>query len=371
MVSLSVRSGGYSQSGLSLNPNIQPEKTTDYEGGIELGFLKDRLHLTANYSHSLSKNQSLTADVSSTTGYTSELTNAGLVTNNTLEFDLNAIAVKTRNFQWTIGLNYTHYANKVVSLGGPDQLELGGVPSTVGASGGIYAVVGKPYPIIETNDWVRDPATGKVIVDPSTGQPSVSSTLTDYGTTNPTKIFGVNSSLSYKAFSFSFVVDYRGGNEIFNSTESVEAFTGISAQSAENGRQRFIFPNSVVLQGGKYVNNTSVAVDNGNGGQGGSFWAGIYGSEVGSLYVDDASFIKLREANLTFQLPQSALAAVPFIKKASIALIGRNLLMIRPKSNDSIDPEFSDAGSGNAVGTTSISETPPTRFYGATLSVTF
>ena len=359
--------GGYSQSSLSLNPDIQPEITTDYEGGIELGFLKDRLHFTANYSHSESKNQSLTADVSSATGYTSELTNAGLVTNNTLEFDLNAIAVKTRNVQWTIGLNYTHYANKVVSLGGTDQLEIG----SFGSNGGLYAVVGKPYPIIETYDWVRDPGTGKIIVDPNTGLPSVSGTLTKYGTANPTKIIGVNSSISYKALSFSFVIDYRGGNEIYNATEGTEAFTGISSQSAENGRARFIFPNSVVLDNGKYVNNTSVAVDNGNGGQGGSFWAGVYGSNVGSLYVDDAAFIKLREANLTFQLPASLLTSTPFIKKASISLIGRNLLMIRPKSNDSVDPEFSDAGSGNAIGSTSVDETPPTRFYGATLSVTF
>jgi TonB-linked SusC/RagA family outer membrane protein len=359
--------GGYGQGTLSLNPNIQPEKTTDYETSLDLGFFKDRIHLTTNYSHSESKNQSLTANVSSATGYFNELTNAGLVTNNTLEFDLNATAVQTRNFKWTIGVNYTHYANKVVSLGGPNQLEIGGA-----GAGGIYAVVGKPYPILEEPDWNRDPASGKVIVDPITGQPSVNTTsLTNFGTTNPTKIIGVNSSLSYKAFSFSFVIDYRGGNEIYNSTLGTEAFTGISSQSAENGRARFIYPNSVVLQNGKYVNNTSVAVDNGNGGQGGSFWAGVYGSTLGSIYVDDASFIKLREANLTYQLPASVLTSVPFIKKASLSLIGRNLLMIRPKSNNSIDPEFSDAGSGNAIGSTSVNQTPPTRFYGATLSVTF
>jgi len=357
--------GGYSLSGLSLNPNIEPEKTIDKEVGLELGFLKDRIHFTANYAHSDSRNQSLTASVSTATGYSEELTNAGLVTNDVLEFDLNTTVLKSRNWQWNLGLNFTHFANKVVELApGQNELELPGTSD-------IYAVVGKPYPVIETEDFVRAP-NGKVIVDPTTGMPSVSSSLTTYGTTNPTKIFGINSALTYKSFSFSFVLDYRGGNEIFNSTEATEAFTGISAQSAENGRQRFIFPNSVVLQNGQYVNNTSVAVVNGNGGQGGSFWAGVYGSALGSIYVDNAEFLKLREANLTYTIPTSALAsALPFIKKASIALIGRNLLMFRPKSNDSIDPEFSDAGSGNAIGNTSVAETPPTRFYGATLSVSF
>ncbi len=363
--------GGYAQSGLSLNPNIQPEKTTDYEAGLELGFLKDRIRFTTNYSHTDSKNQSLTATISSATGYTSELANAGLVTNDTWEFDLNVTPVKTRNFQWNVGVNYTHFANKVVELApGQDELEIAGIGGTVGAVAGIYAKKGSAYPIIETYDWNRAP-NGKVIVDPTTGQPSVNtSKLQDFGTANPTSILGVTSSLTYKAFSFSFVIDYRGGNEIFNSTESVEAFSGISTQSAENGRARFIYPNSVVLQGGQYVNNTSVAVNNGNGGQGGSFWAGVYGSQVGSMFVDDAAFIKLREANLSYQIPASALSSIGFIKRASVSLIGRNLLMIRPKSNDSIDPEFSDT-TGNGIGSTSVSETPPTRFYGASVSVSF
>jgi len=368
--------GGYAQSSLSLNPNIQPEKTTDYEAGFELGFLKDRIKFDATYSHSDSKNQSLTATVSSATGFTQELSNAGLVTNDVWELDLNTIAVKTRNFEWTIGINYTHLANMVKELA-PNQSQLeissGNIPGTVGAVAGIYAVVGKPYPVIETNDWNRSPS-GKVIVDPVTGLPSVNSNLTTYGTTNPTSILGVNSSFTYKAFSLSFVIDYRGGNEIFNSLASVEAFTGVSAQSAQNGRQRFIFPNSVVNTGTAanpvYTNNTGTAVVNGNGGQGGSFWSTVFGSQVGSLFVEDAAFIKLREANLTYQVPASVLTGVKFIKRASVSLIGRNLLMLRPKSNDSIDPEFSDT-TGNAIGSTSVFQTPPTRFYGASVQVTF
>jgi len=56
---------------------------------------------------------------------------------------------------------------------------------------------------------------------------------------------------------------------------------------------------------------------------------------------------------------------------ASISALGRNLFMWRPKSNSYTDPEFSDAGSGNAIGETSVGETPPTRFYGANLTLTF
>ncbi len=47
-----------------------------------------------------------------------------------------------------------------------------------GLGGGIYAIKDHPYPVIKANDWVRDSATGKVIVDPVSGMPSVNSNAT-------------------------------------------------------------------------------------------------------------------------------------------------------------------------------------------------
>jgi len=358
--------GGYAQSSLYLNPAIQPEQTTEFEIGTELGFFKDRINLKFDYYHSDSRNQSLTSVLSAATGFSNKISNAGLVTNNGEELDLNIIPVKSKDFTWKLGFNYSHYGNMVKALGpGQTQLELPG-------SSSIYAVVGKPYPVIETPDWNRDPQ-GRVIVDASTGQPSVSTNLTTYGTANPTYIAGMTNTFTWKSLSFSFVLDARGGNQVFNTIGGTEAFTGISSQSAENGRTRFIFPNSVINTGTAanpvYTPNTSVAVDNGNGGQPGSFWSNIYSSPIGSLYVDDAAFLKLREATLSFTIPNKFLEAnMPYLKSASISLVGRNLLMFRPKSNTFTDPEFSDT-TGNAVGTTSTSETPPTRYYGATIQV--
>jgi hypothetical protein len=268
-----------------------------------------------------------------------------------------------------VGINYSHFANKVVSLAsGQQNLEL----ESFGGNGGIYAVVGKAYPVIETYDFNRDPQ-GRVIVDASSGMPSVNTNLTTYGNTNPTQIVGLTSSLTYKAWNFAFVVDYRGGNEIYNGIGATQAFTGVSSQSAENGRQRFIYPNSVISDGkGGYTPNTSVAVDNGGDSEGSGFWASAFETNIGSIYVDDASFVKLREATLTYSIPASFLSKnASFIKRASVALLGRNLLMWRPKSNTFTDPEFSDAGTGNATGSTSVGETPPTRFFGGNLTLTF
>jgi hypothetical protein len=202
------------------------------------------------------------------------------------------------------------------------------------------------------------------------------------GNTNPTDILGITSSVSVKGFTLSAVVDYRGGNYIMNSIGQNLDFTGVSAHSAENGRQRFIFPNSVIPDGsGKFTNNTTVAVSNGGNIGGAGFWPTVYTSGIGTPYVTSAAFWKLRELSLTYEIPARYLAGVTFIKRASVSLIGRNLLMFRPKSNLWTDPEFSDnslsgigannTGTGNAVGSTSEFQTPPTRIYGANITLTF
>src|SRR5204862_7508033 len=139
-----------------------------------------------------------------------------------------------------------------------------------------------------------------------------------------------------------------GGNYIMNTIGTQLDFTGISAHSAQNGRQRFIFPNSVVLEGGKYVDNTSVAVDNGGNIGGAGFWPDVYTSGIGSVYVTSADFWKLREASITYDLPASFVAKTKVIKRATLGLVGRNLLMLRPSSNLWTDPEFSDTN-GNDV----------------------
>ena len=361
--------GGYSQSTTYLNPDIQPEKTKEYEAGLELGFYNNRIYFTGDYFNSKTSNQSLTAVISAATGFTNKNVNAGLVTNQGVELDLTLVPIKSRNVTWTIGANYAHYKNVVNDiLPGVNQLELSAFNDGVG--GGVYAVKGSAYPVIETTDWYRDSATGKVIVDPKTGSPSVDPTLKVYGHTNPTDILGLTTNLTYKGFTLGIVAEYRGGNQIMNSIGAPLDFAGISAHSAENGRQRFIFPNSVVSEGGKYVNNTTVTVDNGSNTSNFGFWPTIYTSNIGSVYVTSAAFWKLREASITYEIPQKLITRTKVVKRATIGVVGRNLFMIRPKSNIWTDPEFSDTV-GNGIGGTSIAQTPPTRIFGANLTLTF
>jgi TonB-linked SusC/RagA family outer membrane protein len=363
--------GGYAQSQTYLNPLIKPEITDEYEVGAELGFLGNRINLSGDYYQSKTKGESLTASISSATGFTQKIVNAGLVTNSGVELDLKVTPIRSKNVVWNVGVNYAHYKNVINQLlTGVDEVALSGFSNGLG--GGIYAIKGLPYPVIKANDWVRDSATGKVIVDPITGMPSVDPTAKVFGQTNPTDILGITTSVTFKGFTLSAVADYRTGNYIMNELATNLTFEGVSDFSAQNGRQRFIFPNSVVLQNGKYVNNTSVAVDNGSNTGGAGFWPGaVYGTNIGSPFVVSAAFWKIREVSLVYDFPSKMIQGINFVKKLSVGLVGRNLFMFRPKSNQYTDPEFSSSGSGNAIGRTNENQLPPTRIFGANVTVTF
>ncbi len=375
--------GGYNQSATYLNPLIRPEITDEWEIGAELGFLNGRVNLSGDYYSSKTKNQSLTAAISPATGFAAKVVNAGLVTNTGVELDLAVTVVKSKDVTWNVGLNYSHFHNVINELlPGVNELQLSNFANgSAGVAGGIYAVKGQPYPVIKATDWLRDSVSGKVIVDAVTGLPTVDPNEKVFGNTNPTDILGITTNVSYKGFTLNIVMDYRSGNYIMNAIGQNLDFTGVSYHSAENGRERFIFPNSVIAANGKYVANTSVAVSNGGNIGGAGFWPTVYTSGIGSPYITSAAFWKLREVSLTYQIPARVLASVSFIKGAQIGIVGRNLLMFRPGSNIWTDPEFSDnslqgigannTGTGNAVGSTSEYQTPPTRIFGANITLTF
>ena len=79
---------------------------------------------------------------------------------------------------------------------------------------------------------------------------------------------------------------------------------------------------------------------------------------------------KLREAAISYDIPRNIYASAKVIQKATFTVSGRNLIMLRPKTNVWTDPEFSE-DTGNGVGRTSESQAPPTRIFSATLSITF
>ena len=349
---------GYSLNTTIANPNIKPEKVTEDEVGLDLGFLKDRINLAASYYQSTTKDGIVFASVSSASGFNTALVNAANTSNKGLELDFTGTPIKTGNFTWKLGVNWTHQSSNVESI-------VSGV-NAINVGNASWAVVGHSYPQIEGYDWTRDPANGKVIVDANTGLPTRASQLSILGQAVPSDIIGITTSLTYKGFNFHMTVDYRGGYSIYNSNLGTTLdHSGNSITSAIAGRQRFVFPNSEYQNAaGAYVPNTNVEVQDGNF----NFWPTLYQS-IAANYVTSAAAWKLREAAISYSLPKQLISDIKFVKAVTITVSGRNLLMFVPSTNKFTDPEFSN-DTGNGVGTTSLNQLPPTRIFSTTLSVT-
>ncbi|MFS2188706.1 SusC/RagA family TonB-linked outer membrane protein [Mucilaginibacter sp. Mucisp84] len=345
------------------NPNLKPELSYEQEYGLELGFLDNRFYLASTYYNTHTKNQTFPVAISPASGYSSAVQNLGEVQNKGFEFEVKGSLIKSTDFSWDLGGNLALLRNKVLSLQeGTTEFQL---LYNSGAASNSYAIVGQPFPYIKGSDLVRDPQ-GHVIIDASTGLPSLTAGVVPLGNAAPKTILGVNTAVRYKFITLSAVAEYRGGYFINNIVGQALNFTGTSYVSATAGRQRFIYPNSVIQTGpNTYVPNTSISIPDGNSG----FWTSSAYYNATSTYVNSAAFWKLREVALNFDLTRF-IKGQKVIKGLQFGLVGRNLLLFRPKSNPWTDPEYSIDNS-NAVGTTNENQTPPTRIYGANLTVKF
>jgi hypothetical protein len=358
--------GGLSALSLSTNfnnPGNVPEATNEFEGGFEFGTLNNRLTGDVNYYHDVNYNQLFTVGLTSSTGFQSASLNAAQTTSKGWEFDVKYDVVKTKDWFWNMK------ANLAINTTTVDHLYGSGANATTQTYIGNNneAIVGMVFPQLYVQDFVRDSATHKVIVDPVDGMPSVAQGLIAVGRTTPKYILGLTSTLTYKEFTLQIIADYRGGYVFYNSAEKSLDFTGVAGNTAANGRQNFIFPNSEVMQNGKLVPNTSTYVEDGNI----NFWAYFMSNTaIQTPYVENAAAWKVRTVRLTYDFTKAVASQMKFFKGAKITLLVNNFLMFRPKENRFTDPEFNYDNS-NGLGNNTFYELPPTRQYTGTLSFTF
>ncbi len=361
---------GFSQSYTAVENGLKPEFTQSFETGFQLGLYHNRINLEVNYYNQVSNNQTIPLQTSNAAGIGTLLTNAGEIKNNGVEVDLALTPlIRIGQFRFDLSGNFSYQNSKVVNvLGGKQLLDQINFGTTI--LGGIYAVAGKNYPELYVTDFNRDP-NGHIIVDGTTGLPSINPNPVDAGNTNYKYFLGLSPAFYYKGFTLKAVFDYRGGAKILNSVGNAMDFAGISTNDATN-RQAFVIPNSVIQTGSKtFMPNTNVPITSGFGGLPVPifWWANFY-NQVGMPYVTSADFWKLRELVLSYDFPKSMLGSQKVFKALTLAVTGRNLFMWRPKTNIWTDPEFSTNANGNAVGYTTEYQTPPTRIISGSLIVT-
>jgi TonB-linked SusC/RagA family outer membrane protein len=365
------------------NPNLKPESTTSIETGADLKFWSNRIGLNLTYYSESTKNQILNSQVSYISGYTSAVVNAGEVRNRGVELSLNVIPVKLKDFQWEAVLNWSQNKSKAVDLAdGMDAM-------TLAQSEGIVQfkiVKGRSLGTLYAKMAMRD-AQGHVLVDEKgRAKNEADQFLADI---SPKYMGGLRNTFRFKGITASILLDFRKGGKLWSATAHQGTRDGQTITSLE-GRDGYLFSKMVLgesdeerrgFQKTEFVNNPN-ATNNANGTTGvlvpyadgdrpkGLLTPnGVFDSKVGLLagqntnawvnpsdywmntdanahyYLYDASFIKLRELSVGYDLPKKVLSKMlgGFIQTAKISFVGRNLAILHRNTPKGIDPEASSS----------------------------
>lgn len=324
------------------NPNLGPERGYETEFGFDAGFLQDRAGIEFTHFTGGTRNAILEEPVAPSSGYPgTQLANAGKLSKNGNEILLRATPVANASTTWDLTLSTSTNHTKVLNLGGA---------TFISPSANIRHEVG--YPVgawwgKKVVDATIDPTSGKataVFCDPGpAGGPEVlcaNAPLVFLGNTTPSSEGAFSSTLSFfHNFSFYTLVDFKGGYKKLDGNRRVRCHIFIECR--EN-----YFPKE--------------------------FSPAIVGAVSSSAYVsdliNDASFTKLREISLSYNLP-ATFASRFGAARASVSIAGRNLHTWT--NYKGLEPEASFQGGTRGFGQWEQDVTPQLRSFVATLRLNF
>lgn len=341
--------------------NLKPEFVTSYEVGGEFQLFNNTVNLEVTAYNQKSKGQTITVKVPNTTGFSNLLINVGEAKNWGYEADLKVQILRKGRLKWDVGARYSFNDNEVVDLyPGINEFLLSGY-----SYANTNIIKGSRFPILKTDGYrYAADGSGMRLVSATTGYPLRDAGLTQRGGTLPRHIAGFTNKFSYNDFSFTFNLEYRGGNVMYSDLGRQMTFTG-SGKWTEN-RAPHVFPNSAYLDGtGKIVPNTTVQVREAEY----ALWVDNY-RLISENFVNSAWFIKMRDINIAYNVPSSMIRKTKVFTAASVSLYGRNLFTIVDKANYYTDPEYSFT-TGNGIGINNTNQTPPVRQYGFNVNLTF
>jgi len=360
----------FEQDGTLGNTNLKPELTTTYELGADLRFFENRLGLDVTYYYSETSDQIIPVEISAASGFIERIQNAGVISNEGIEAVLSGSVIKTENFGWNVNVNFTAYENTVLELAeGIDNVFLAGFTSTSSR-----VIEGEPFGVLYGQAFQRT-NEGEIIIG-SDGFPLQAADPAIIGDPNPDWLMGISNSFNYKGFNFSFLWDIRQGGDVWNGTNGVAEYFGVTQETADlrgEAGQGVIF-DGVVASGTNtegettYVpNQQQVDLNNNAIGIASNRWQRYGFGTLGEENVEDASWVRLRQVSLGYRLPSALLGDGPF-STVDITLTGRNLLLFTPYTG--IDPETNLTGTSNGFGLDYFNN-PNTRGYSLSVRLTF
>ena len=384
-----------------LNANLLPEQSTSIEGGIDLNMFENKLRFSGTYYTIDNENQIFAINLPRSSGFNSRFINAGLIRSKGWELTLGGTPLQRNDWTWNVDVNWSTNTTTVEELS--DNLEFvtlwgengGGAITSVGEEIGNLYSAGYAYVQDENSPYYRWPVlteNGEWI------EVSGRENMRPVGNFNPDFILGMQTSLRFKRFTLSGSLDWRQGGEFMSFTYRYGESDWKSQRQLDNlipggqytsdelirllksDPEKYIIPQAgnYPRVGGHTAETGGFPVD--DDGNDGAFVPGViqtagadtpddfsddeyvehlggpgtnvypitntYAWDFNEQVTFDASFVKLRELSLAYQLPD-----LGGIKNASLAIYTRNI-MLWTAADIGIDPERAFQASRNTQGNT-------------------
>jgi hypothetical protein len=371
---------GASAPGNLYGSDLLPESSTTVEVGLQAILFKNRLNFDLTYYDKHLYDFVKSAPLSGASGYTGKFINISEEQSRRgWELAVSGAIVKTQEWKWDMGLNWSSYARYFTKL-----------DETYSAKNA-WTAVGERVDAMYSRDYMRDPLSGKQVW--SNGDIQFNPYDTRFGYTDPDFIWGVNSTLSYKNFSLFASLDGVNGGLMNSRTESYMWQSGVHPESvtseraldvATPGSKNYLGDGVKVVSGtftydqyGKITSDTRVFAPNDVKSTYKQYATRVHNSSAWGgngtpADTHEKTFFKLREIALTYTVPKKYLHG--YAKAASISLVGQNVLL-RAKNFKYSDPDgsgYAPWGTGaNATGSVEDFSDPALRYLGFNVKLTF
>jgi len=355
---------GFSRSNIRGSADLKPELTTALEFGTDLRFFENRLGLDFTWYKSNSKDQIFDVPISNATGYSRIITNAGEIENQGFEVQLTGRPVQNQDFAWDVTVNYSRNKSTVVEIAeGIDQILVGSSFGYAGSSASIRLLEGEAYGNIYGRSYERYYPDGQEPSDPmfldedaplligEDGFPVINTDQLVLGNTQPDWIGSINNSFTYKNLDFSFLIDAKWGLDLYSQYDNFFTAFGITESTLDREDTRVFEGFTADGQ----PNTKEVYLGQGIGPDGVDYGAGFHRNRKRAAtenFVVDASYIKLRNIRLGYDLPRDFISNFGF-RNINVSATATNIILYTPF--DGFDPESRAGGAGsNADGFTAL-----------------
>jgi TonB-linked SusC/RagA family outer membrane protein len=374
--------------------DLKPERTRSVELGADLRFLNGRINFDFTWYKKNSYDQIVDAAMAPSSGYHRKIFNNGEIENNGIEIMMSTIPIETRNFVWNIDANFTKYNSKVVKMLDNNEIEIGEVFSLKNR-----VVEGYPYGAMFGTVWLTD-LEGRRMVNMNNGEP-IRKENVYLGNFNPDFMFGISNRFRYRDFDLYVLVDMKKGGKLYSGTRRQGIRNSVIA-GLEEQRESWWMRDIIFGDGGDNVwggvqfsdknqfniinqniyyyvpamyesMETMIPIDPDYTPEQCTryFWpgnVGYYSDGFDDLIIYDASFIKLREISIGYNLPKKLISKIK-MSNARVSVVGRNLWVLYQKTPKGLDPEAAlNAGNGQGLESGSL---PPNTTFGVDIKIAF